>query len=103
MKGQTETLMKFKGFAGWKWEDEFQKALSNYKPHADDAALERMRSSLVADFVEFVLEAVNEEFGFGLFVDVEGLSVEGIVGGSAFLQAPEASSRIAGNTLSAVP
>lgn len=39
--------MKFKGFAGWKWEDEFQKALSTYKPHADDAAVERMRSSLV--------------------------------------------------------
>src|ERR1700738_1550534 len=80
MKGQTETLMKFKGFAGWKWEDEFQKALSTYKPHADDAAVERMRSSLVADFVEFVLEVVNEAFGFCLFVDVEGLSVEGIVG-----------------------
>jgi len=37
--------MKFKGFAGWKWEDKFQKALSTYKPHADDAAVERMRSS----------------------------------------------------------
>ena len=39
MKGTTETLMKCKGFVGWKWEDEFQKALSAYKQHIDDAAV----------------------------------------------------------------
>jgi hypothetical protein len=31
--------MKCKGFVGWKREDEFQKALSAYKQHVDDAAV----------------------------------------------------------------
>lgn len=80
MKGATETLMKCKGFVDWKWEDEFQKALAVYKPNANDAAVERMRLFIVTDFVEFVLEIVNEELRLGLYADVEGLSDEGIVG-----------------------
>lgn len=28
MKGPTETLMKFQGFAGWKCEDDFRAAIS---------------------------------------------------------------------------
>ena len=80
MKGQTETLMKLNGFVDWRWEDEFRKAVATYKPNADDAAVERMRLFIVTDFVEFLLEVVNEELRLGLYVDVEGLSEEGIVG-----------------------
>jgi hypothetical protein len=80
MKGPTETLMKFRGFAAWKWEDDFRAAVSAFRPDADDAVLRRIRISIVRDFVEFVLEVVNEELRLGLLVDVEGVDEEGIVG-----------------------
>lgn len=80
MKGPTETLMKFKGFRGWNWEDEFQNALSAYKPNASDAVVQRMRLTIVENFVTFVLQIINEELRLGLMVDVEGISKVGIVG-----------------------
>jgi hypothetical protein len=43
MKGKMETLLKFEGFAAWKWEAEFQQALNTHKPDADDVAIGRMR------------------------------------------------------------
>lgn len=80
MKGPTETLMKFQGFAGWKWEDDFRAAISAFRPDADDAAVERMKISVVADFVECVLEVIGPELCLSLFVDVEGFGDEVIVG-----------------------
>jgi hypothetical protein len=80
MKGETETLLKFNDFTRWKWEAEFQKALTAYKPDADNLAVDRMRLEIVANFVEFIREIVSEEFGLGLFVDVEGVTAEGVVG-----------------------
>jgi hypothetical protein len=65
MKGQTETLMKFNGFVGWKWEDEFRKTVATYKPNAEDAAVERMRLFIVTDFVEFLLEVVTRNCASG--------------------------------------
>jgi hypothetical protein len=80
MKGETETLLKFEGFASWKWEAEFQRALKMHKPEADDAAVARMRLEIVTQYVEFIREIVSEEFGLGLLVDVEGLTADSVVG-----------------------
>jgi hypothetical protein len=80
MKGEAELLLKFKGFAVWNWETDFQQALTAYMPHADDPAVDRMRIRIISNFVEFAREIVSEEFGLGLFVDVEGVTAEGVVG-----------------------
>lgn len=80
MKGPTETLMKFRGFAGWKWEDDFRAAISAFRPDADEEVLRRIRVSILRDFVDFVLEVVNQELRLGLQVVVEGVGEEGIVG-----------------------
>lgn len=80
MKGETETLLKFEGFAAWNWETEFQQALKTHKPNADDAAVDRMRLEIATQYVEFIREIVSQEFGLGLLVDVDGLTVEGVVG-----------------------
>lgn len=45
MKGPTEALMSFQGFAACQWEDEFRAAISSHRPDADDAVVERMRLS----------------------------------------------------------
>lgn len=80
MKGEKETLLKFEGFAAWKWEVEFQQALETHKPDADDAAVGRIRLEIVTQYVEFIREIVSQEFGLGLLVDVDGLTAEGVVG-----------------------
>jgi hypothetical protein len=80
MKGKTETLLRFEDFAAWNWETEFQQALTMHKPDAGAAAVDRMRLEIITEFVEFVREIVSEEFGLGLFVDVEGLTAEGVIG-----------------------
>jgi hypothetical protein len=78
--GKTETLLAFKGFDDWKWETEFQQALTLHKPNADAKAVDRMRFYVITEFVEFVREIVSEEFSLGLFVDVEGLTAKGVSG-----------------------
>lgn len=80
MKGKRETLLKFESFDAWDWEGEFQEALKTYKPHADDAAIGRMRLEILTQFVDFVREIVSREFRLGLLVDVEGVAPRGIVG-----------------------
>ena len=80
MKRSSETFLKFEGFAAWNWEDELRGALALHKPNADEAAVNRMRLEIVAEFVEFVREVVNEEFELGLLIDVEGLAAQGVVG-----------------------
>lgn len=80
MKGPTEALMSFQGFAAWKWEDEFRAAISSHRPDADDAVVERMKLSIVDDFVEFVMEVVSPELGLSILVDVEGFGDKSVVG-----------------------
>ncbi|SDH88671.1 hypothetical protein SAMN05216338_1014129 [Bradyrhizobium sp. Rc2d] len=80
MKGETETLLKFKNFDAWGWSAEFQQALIKHKPAADETAIARMRFEIVTQYVEFIREIVSEEFRLGLLVDVEGLTAEGVVG-----------------------
>lgn len=80
MKGPTEALMSFQGFAAWKWEDEFRAAISSHRPDADDAVVERMKLSIVDDFVELVMEVVGPELGLSILVDVEGFGDKSVVG-----------------------
>jgi hypothetical protein len=80
MKGETETLLNFQTFAAWRWETEFQQALTMHKPDASAEAVDRMRFGILSEFVEFVREIVSEEFGLGLLVETEGLTAEGVIG-----------------------
>jgi hypothetical protein len=80
MKGETETLLKFKGFAGWDWESEFQKAMNAYRPDANGEVVDRIRLGIVREFTDRVGEIIGPEFALKLLVEVDGLSPDGIIG-----------------------
>lgn len=78
MKGETETLLRFKGFAGWDWESAFQKAMNKYRPDANGEVVDRIRLGIVR--TDRVGEIIGPEFALKLLVQVDGLSPDGILG-----------------------
>jgi hypothetical protein len=82
MKENEETLMKFDGFAAWRWDTEFREALATHRPDVsyDGVVADRIRLSIVRQFVEFVCEVIDQEFRIGALVRVETVGPNGIVG-----------------------
>jgi hypothetical protein len=82
MKENSETLMKFDGFAAWGWDTEFREALAAHRPDVsyDGKVADRIRLAIVRQFIEFICEVINQEFRLGVMVQVESVGPSGIVG-----------------------
>ena len=79
MKGSPELLLEFDISV---LEIEYRRIAKESASRSSTAGMtdDRIRLAIAREFVEFIRELVSEEFGLGIFIEVQDVHADGIIG-----------------------